>query len=332
MTTDNSVEIIDPKDNGHSVSVDGLPEDALRAIIGKLNERSQKATRSFNKGYDIQVEDIKQLIDKIYQEFSGRKIISTSATVSLFLSKGRRHDFRSWDEFAEFDTSMNQTTRSISVEVTVDILDGNNQSPERYQCQVSVQNNPTSLGFIIGPLHFAPADQPGIPPVPIAATVEFNNYVVGKNLLNTIDEWEASLKRAGRGLAIKLRDYSQEMRRLILVLAVLSGVGFSHQISGFLPSSAELNSNLQDWLAISAFSLVIFGYVGELAGRYAERFIDRQRNPRNIVITKGDENAEAKRLSRNKGYLARASIGVGIVVLQIATAVFAEPIIKAIGF
>ena len=44
MSADREIEVIDPDDKSHSLSLDGLPESALRAIIAKLNERSQAQT------------------------------------------------------------------------------------------------------------------------------------------------------------------------------------------------------------------------------------------------------------------------------------------------
>lgn len=205
--TKNSSQIIDPDQSSHSVSLDGLPVGALRAIIAKLNERSQAATRSYNNNYDLSVSDISQILQKIQQEFKGRTILSMSATVSLFLTKGQRHDFASWKEFDDFDTSHKEKTRSISLEVVIDVLDGNDGSPERYQCQVSVQNNPSAFGFVIGPISISNIDNAGLPPTPIAATVKYNNYVVGKNLLATIDDWESTLKQREQTLLKNLKRY-----------------------------------------------------------------------------------------------------------------------------
>jgi hypothetical protein len=44
MTGNSDMEVMEPHDAGHSLSLDGLPASALKAIIAKLNERSQSST------------------------------------------------------------------------------------------------------------------------------------------------------------------------------------------------------------------------------------------------------------------------------------------------
>lgn len=128
--SNNQVEIIEPGDAGHSVDVNALPLEALRGILKKLNEKSQSATRLFSKNYKLSIGDIRQLMEKVGQEFHSCTVISKSATASLILSKNERHDFRTWREFEEFDTSQVKRTSSLSVELTYDVIRNDGETPE----------------------------------------------------------------------------------------------------------------------------------------------------------------------------------------------------------
>jgi lipid-A-disaccharide synthase-like uncharacterized protein len=324
--TENSSEIIGPDHSGHLLSVDGLPVGALRAIIAKLNERSQAATRTYTNNYDRSVNDIRQILQKIQQEFKGRTILSMSATVSLFLTKGQRHDFASWQEFDEFDTSQKERTRSISLEVVIDVLDGNDGSPERYQCQVSVQNNPSSFGFVIGPISISNIESAGLPPTPIAATVKYNNYVVGKNLLGTIDDWESTLKQREQSLLKKLQRYSSYVNQLLVFLGSISGIIFAYR---FLPFFID-SQNWQAWVTWFILIAVMFWQVASICGRLAERYIDRRQDPANIIITSGDQRAEDLRSKKNKSLAKKAILSASIVAIEVALAIMIEPIARSI--
>lgn len=326
MSNNTPTEIVNPEDRSHSVSVDGLPNAALRAIIGKLNERSQAATRTFNEHYDLGVTDIKQILDKIHQEFNGRKIINMSATVSLFLSKGQRHDFRTWDEFSTFDTASKEKTRSISLEVVIDVLDGNDGSPERYQCQVSIQNNPSRFGFVIGPVAFSPIDSAGLPPTPIAATVKYNNYIVGKNLLASIDDWEATLKRREISFLQKLKTWSSSIRQALTFLGSIAGLISSYRVLPYFISEDDW----QKWAVSCILITAIFWQIASIAGKLVERYIDRRKEAANIVVTVGDQRDEDAQSKKNTTYARKAVASAGVVVFQIAIAVVASPIIGAI--
>lgn len=187
MNTAKSGDIINPNENSHSLDLGGLPKDAIKALIEKLNQKSQRVTRVFKSEYDISVNDLKQLMIKIVDEFNACSIISNTATATVVLSKNQRFDFSTWAEFEDFDKSQPQTTKSLTFSITLDVLRGDNEVPERYSVQISVQNNPAQFGIQIGPFGIRPVDGFDIPPAPLVAVVNFNNYILGKNLNSTVE-------------------------------------------------------------------------------------------------------------------------------------------------
>lgn len=325
MTNSSQVEIVDDESR-HSMDLDGLPQEALKAIISKLNERSQSASRTFTKNYALEINEIKQLLDKMMQEFNGRKVISSSATVSLFLSKGQRFDFRNWIEFEDFDRSLTTKTRSISMELTVDILDANSGTPERYQSQISVQNNPSEFGFVIGPLSFSSIEHAGLPPTPIAANIKFNNYIIGKNLLSSIDDWEANLTVRDKDIFHKLKPWSAKIHEALSFLGAIAGLALAYKVIDLFTEEFTTSS------IVGAYAIItlVFWQVAKFSGEACERFIDRHRGAANIIFTDGDKRFDEKRLKRNKSLTAKAILTGGVVMGQLALAIFAEPLIRVI--
>lgn len=59
---DDEFSITNPSETGYAVSLDGLPKDALRAIIKKLNEKSQSSTIGFKDKHIVSIDNIKQII------------------------------------------------------------------------------------------------------------------------------------------------------------------------------------------------------------------------------------------------------------------------------
>lgn len=208
----------------------------------------------------------------------------------------------------------------------MDVLDGNDGAPERYQCQIAIQNNPSDFGFIVGPISISTIDDAGIPPSPIAASVKFNNYVVGKNLLSTNDSWHDSLKRREKDTLHRLKPWSASIRQALTLLGTISGLWFSYSV---LAKLSFVNS-IELWLTLFLSVSIIFWQVAYSAAKYFETFIDQRQNSANIFLTVGDDRAEEQREFRNRGYFRKAAAGVAVVLMELVFALTAAPIITAI--
>ncbi len=317
-------QVIQPGDTGHSVDLEGLPHDAIKAIIKKLNERSQKSTHIFTDEYQITIENLKLLMTKVVQEFDSCTIISQTSSASIVLSNNQRFDFSSWDQFEEFDTSQPEKTRSISLSVTIDVIRGQNETPERYSVQVSVQNNPASFGIQIGPLGLRPVDGFQVPPAPIVVTVDFNNYILGKNLSSTIENWEKALKRRNPTFRVFFQKRSANIRAILAFASTLSGI-FACRI---MIDNWDLSptNNLGWFLLISAATIYAFYTIGGFLSKQAERQIDRQQASNNITLTEGDKRKEEQVEQKNKRSVYKAIAFSFGVVMQISCSIAATKI------
>lgn len=301
--------------------------EAWKAIIKKLNARSQKVTKVFKKNYSLKLEHLQQLIKKIEQEFARDTIVSLICNATLLMSSNRRFEFRSWGELVEFDRSQSEKTRSVSFEITIDTFNKETQNPERYVVQLSVQNNPASFGIRIGPLGITPIDAFEVPPAPIACTIEYSDYILGKNLLGTVEEWEKALPSHESPILDRLQRRSSFIARMITGLSTAAAVFACRVLS---PSADAGSAELFMSIIYSALLVLIAFYIAREVSRQIERSIDVMQRPQNIIVTQGDINGEAARKKSNRGNTLRATVWILLVVLQAILTIFIERIVTEI--
>lgn len=299
-------EIIGPDDNSHSIDVYALPPTALRAILDKLNEKSQTATKLYNGKYKISLNDIEQFIAKIDQEFHACTVLNRSATATLILSEQRRFDFRSWEEFLSFDTSQKGRTASLQVELNYSVFRGKDKNLESYGIQLSIQNlsESGSMGILFGPIVIS---QPGafpVPPSSIFCTIKYNNYILGKNIVSSADGWVGSLDIFETPILKKAQKNSDKIREIIFFFATISGMFVAlglHKINVF---------SHEQWIIYGAMTTFSFAYVGRVIGKWVEYNIDRisVRDP--LCITRGDNLAASTKKRANTRYMFKVFLGI----------------------
>ncbi|WP_156874943.1 hypothetical protein [Sulfitobacter alexandrii] len=321
-----SGQVFNPNESSHSLDLGSLPRDAIKALIEKLNQRSQRVTRVFKSDYDLSVNELKQLMTKILDEFHACSIISNAAAATVVLSKNQRFDFSSWSEFEEFDKSQSQTTKSLTFQITLDVIRGEIETPERYTVQISVQNNPAQFGIQIGPFGIRPVDSFEIPPAPLVAAITFNNYIIGKNLIATVEDWEKSLKKRESPVRKKFQKWSSSINAALVFMATIAGVYACR-----LPlETVDLNQpkGLGIFLLWSAAVIYSFYTAGSFFASRVEREVDRQLPYNNITLTEGDKRLEEKRSGKNRKTALKAFSYFVAVLVQIGCSLAATGIWK----
>jgi hypothetical protein len=324
MTDKKQGQIMDPSHSSHSVDLGGLPQDAIKAIIEKLNQRSQRVTRIFKDDYDISVNDLKQLMAKIIDEFNACKIISNAPSASVVLSKNQRFDFSNWAEFESFDQSQPQTTKSLTFGITLDVIRGENEAPERYTVQVSIQNNPAMFGIQIGPFGIRPVDSFEMPPAPLVASINFNNYILGKNIISTIEDWEKSLKRRDAPIRKIFQKWSSNIRSGLHFSATLAGIYACNVLINLIDFSS--NNGVAIFMLWGAGIIYISHKVGSFLAFKVKWQIDRQVPQSNITLTDGDRRLEEKRARKNAISVFKSALFFSGIIIQIVCSIAATKI------
>lgn len=254
---------------------------------------------------------------KIRQEFPDTTRLSEDVSVTLHLSSNQRHDFNSWEEFDTFDSTQKQRTKSLSFVYIYNMI-GSDENLESYRVQVSVQNVGNKFGIYFGPIAISRIEDAGIPPVTIHATVDYKNYIRGKNILSTIDGWVEALPKEENKLVDFFERHGATLsgaaHKISVVLCVAS-------ILPFAPSENGTIRQLGVYLSLSALWIVISWF---FASYFSEKIKDLPRKFRNsstIVFTKGDENHDALIKSKNKTVLRSIFLNSFWIVLQITLGV-----------
>ncbi|SIO44871.1 hypothetical protein SAMN05444722_2221 [Rhodovulum sp. ES.010] len=317
-------DIIPPNQSGPLVDLRDLPTDALRALIDRLNKKSQTATRIFEGEYEIKIEDLKRLLDQIRQEFAGSTKLNVSASATILTSKNRKFDFSTWEEFETFDTSQPENTRSLTVGLIADVLRGEKNDFERFEVEVSIQNNPAQFGIQIGPLGVRPVSGFEVPPAPIVAQVKFPDYILGKNIISTIESWEQALPRRATDFRKRVQKRSHMIRAATVFSTTAAALAACFIIYNFRMEQLSSAFSLPSMLFLGALVTYCLHSTGSFFASQIERNIDRQRPHYNVILTAGDQRKEEQRKIENSKYRMRAIYFALASSAQVLVSLFAE--------
>ncbi|SMX49251.1 hypothetical protein MAA8898_04237 [Maliponia aquimaris] len=315
-----SSDIIGPDDSRHSVDLEGLPKGALKAIISKLNERSQKVGKNFRGIYSIKVSDLRELVEKVVEEFHSCVILSQTASVTIHFSNNQRYDFRNWREFEEFDSSQKFWTHSVSIEIILDVIRVEQELPERYEVEISVFNIMKEIAISFGPIRISSGEIDVSPTVSMQANVKYINYVLGKNIMSTIEDWEGALEKEESSFRKTVSRLSNRFPHIGKTVGSVAGLVFAFRLgdsfSAFFPAFSEAGT----YLFFYGVSFVIFSALGNELGRRVSRSLESHKSPLNFVFTRGDSIRNESVRRKNRITVRKALIYVSLIALELIVA------------
>lgn len=157
--------------------------------------------------------------------------------------------------------------------------------------------------------------------------VEYNNYILGKNIISTVQSWGdgLELKETNKWISIK---QSSRLNFYITLIGWTSGFLFSLAIPNILFNIvSENNLFLYYCILLSSASIFLFGIIGARAGDIVERSLDSRGLQNTFTLTNGDRKWNSEVRNKNKSLISRAfifcSIAVGeLIVGGIAATIF----------
>lgn len=309
-----------PPNSGGVIDIQRMPPDIWRGILRRLNDHAQVATKLFRHHYRVELSDAQHIINNINTEFEHFESLNRTARVSLILTGGKRFDFSSWEEFQDFDPTISGKTKSLQIELTFDIVRKSSDVPERYSVQIALQNlSAPPVGFVFGNIAVTEVGEFTTPPAPIAATVRYVNYTLGKNILAAIDDWEQSLRRGDSKFILWAQKKSNLISKILLATSLISGVLAAGALCAYQDTIAD---------TLTAFTLVwlIFGIIGYFGSEIFERGIDLIAPSSVICLTKGDERSNERRKRQNIFKGARALAMIALTVTQMGIGIWADEV------
>lgn len=292
---------------GRSITI--RPEDTslsvAQAIYHHVTARTEQIFESHSDNYEVDEEDILQLVHKIRQVAQRHHQEECSCVIEHALYKKERIRHSSFESFQISDRSQADATSEIVI--TYDFLSQNpfippesDVKPERYKITITISQEQTLMALDNG--DGRPTFLPRIANIPtIGVSIRYVDYTIARSLLATTREWVSSLdgaKRSRFGSFFLRNQFNvSDMMPNLMISCILLG------IAGVLEGRAI--SSIDAGVLFRFFALAMFfGPVGSLVAESFSNSVYLTQMPTTIRLTKGDANF-IQNLKKKKGGAVR---------------------------
>lgn len=171
-----------------------VPTAAYQAIYHKLTSKVEKLHEVFPDAYEVAVEDIIQLNERLIQSIKQYPVKSSNSSCSISLREHERMDSSSIEKFRTLNFTTNKPTAAINyrfdffTELPVEIEAAEN-IVQRFDVSVIVdqdfvEEDEDSIPLFIKTMSYGSN---------IRLKIEYSDYSVGRNLQVTIQDWVKNL-------------------------------------------------------------------------------------------------------------------------------------------
>ncbi len=297
--------LVGEEPSSHLVSMQVL-QDVYNELTGKTEELS----KGYEIPYQICFADIEQLNTKITQLYEQYNIKSSNCSVTVYHEKDQKQVFSSFERFKFYDQSLLSPTESILIKYNFLIVLPKLSRPQSYSVSVRIGSKVTMLKKL---------EEDNLPSMIIKmvsgrsaqVTVEYIDYTVARNFIDTIDAWFKSIDTAKFASTYKtLQKYSH----YISPIAKFS-VGL---FSGYLCLKYSFIFVLPniDYLQLYKIALITFAFIfityslAKFFGKIAEKNVDLMTELSFLKLNRGDEKEIEVFKSKNRKGLIRATLSI----------------------
>ena len=171
------------------------PLALVQSVYSELTGAQESFSRLLKDNHIISVNDIEQLIQKLVQASKQYNVIGAKLLVSILYADNLRLKITTFDEFSKIDSGRPYPVQSIRVEYNFLIQEPQAQA-RNYRIVVDLGSRAA--------LRQSAAKEHGIEAALIKLTmrysgrllVEHSDYIVGKFLLNVLEEWYSTVQKS----------------------------------------------------------------------------------------------------------------------------------------
>lgn len=171
------------------------PIALVQSVYSELTGEQESFTRLLQDNHIVTIDDIRQLVEKLIQASEQYAVISVKLLVSVLYADNLRQKITCFEEFAKIDSSRPHPVQSVTIEYNFLIKEPAAQA-RNYKILVNLDSRTA--------LRQSAAKEHGIEATLIKLTmrysgrllVEHSDYIVGKFLLNVLEEWYSSVKKS----------------------------------------------------------------------------------------------------------------------------------------
>jgi hypothetical protein len=303
-----------------------LSDEDKEAIANRVVEKFEQTTevtssslaRGYGKAFLIGLQDIESLKNKVGQELSTVKVISNVFNATVRFSNGRSSNHNAWEEFAKFDSSRSDYINEIILKFVMLIEHASSQKPEKYTLEIKFRTDIQDAEYLI-----AQVLSNGEGPHNLAISVEYRDYIIGKNLFALLEGWVSSLGEVDKSWysPVLLRfATSSWTNRLSLFIAEISLVSFALFLGGGWDFGSPVS--IVKFVAISLAAYSVTKVILATIREYFERQVKKLTLISAIQITNGDKNRLEKYRMNNLRNVSAALASAFVMLMGIPLNIF----------
>lgn len=293
--------------NNHLISM-----QVIQDIYNELTGKSEELSRGYDIPYQVSFSDIKQLNYRVTQLYEQYNISTSNCSVTVYHEKDQKQVFSSFERFQIYDNSLLSPTESILLKYNFMIILPKTKRPQSYTVSIRIGSKLSILKKIEEDSPMPSGLIRIISRRNSRITVEYVDYTVARNFLDSIDHWFHALNSKKLPVSIQ---FLQNNSHYIPIIAKYSvGIFSGYLIYQYAPTIVTIGSTDLNNLFISlvgAFGFIFISHsLAGLFGKIAERSIDMMTELSYISLNRGDEKLIEEFKSKNTKRMIHASIGI----------------------
>lgn len=269
--------------------------ELAQVIYKKITEKTEKTTKSYSEKYEINLDSIKQIYNKLNQITHSWTTLGPNCDVSVTYSDDTTDNFSSAEKFFMMDITKASPIIEIAFKYSFlhqTVISETEKPFQPYSITIRILN--TSAVY----------ERDDIPPSmlrrfigsTLIAEFEYVDYMIVKSLISTVDSWVEGLETLKNSKILNFfkKRYNYGGKIFAFIFFAISSIII-------LLKPLELNFiNLKNTFITILLVISVCTYLGNYIGNKIEELIDSLMNNTRIVITNGDKKLVKKYEEKNR--------------------------------
>ncbi len=266
-----------------------------QVIYNKITEKTEKTTKSYTGKYEIDLDSIKQIYNKLNQITHSWTTLGPNCDVSVTYLDDTTDSFSSAEKFFLMDTSKASPIVEIAFKYSFlhqTVINENEKPFQPYSVTIRILNT----NAVYEKENITPSFLKRFLSSTLIVEFEYVDYMIVKSLISTVDAWVENIEEIKD---IKILDFFKKRynyggRFFGFLFFVISCVMI-------MMKSLDINfTNLKNTFVLILLIIFVCTFVGYFIGNKIEEIVDSFISYTRVIITKGDEKLVNKSIENNK--------------------------------
>ncbi|WP_133819854.1 hypothetical protein [Tahibacter aquaticus] len=265
----------------------------LQNIYYELTGKSEDVSKAYSDPFQIEFSDLEQLNYRVTQCCEQYNVRASSCSATIFYVKDSKETFSSFDRFRAFNAGNSSSVESVLIAYDFMILLPKVGTIQNYNLSVRLSSRIAVEGQMAkGMLIDVPRMFRTFGARTAIVSVKYVDYIVARNLLDTVDSWldsvpKESASRLWKSVVRKSHYIPLISRYFVGIVAALIAIEYSGL---FVKSDATIRDGAS-FVVASLVGIFAFYRLAFHIGRAAESSLDRWSELSYLSLTAGDKAA-----------------------------------------